>query len=58
MGIILLFVTIGVCSGLPAKSHRGTHGHPTPPDPRFDGVFNNEHNHEEIGNKISDYTFN
>jgi len=48
--IILLFVAIGVSSELPIKSHRGSHGHPIPPEPRFDGVFDHDHNHKEIGN--------
>lgn len=51
--IILLFAAFSIGSGLPAKSHRGSHGHPIPPKPRFDGVFDDGHNHEEIGNFIS-----
>lgn len=50
MRIILSFVAIGIGSGLPAKSHRGSHGRPVPPEPRFDGVFNNDYDHEKIGN--------
>ncbi|KYN16419.1 hypothetical protein ALC57_11289 [Trachymyrmex cornetzi] len=50
MRIILLFAVIGVSSGLPAKSHRGSHGHSIPPVPRFNGVFDHDHNHEKIGN--------
>lgn len=50
MRIILLFVIMGISSGLSAKSHRGSHGHPIPPEPRFDGVFDSDHNHEEVGN--------
>lgn len=48
--IILLVIAIGVSSGLPAKSHRESHGRSVPPEPRFDGVFDRDHNHEEIGN--------
>lgn len=49
MRIILPFVVISIGSGLPAKSHHGSHG-PVPPEPRFNGVFDNEYNHEQIGN--------
>ncbi|KYQ50763.1 hypothetical protein ALC60_10159 [Trachymyrmex zeteki] len=48
--IILLFAVASVSSELPVKSHRGSHGHSIPPEPRFNGVFNHDHNHEEIGN--------
>ncbi|EFN88282.1 hypothetical protein EAI_10566 [Harpegnathos saltator] len=52
--IILLLAAIGAGSGrLPAKSHRESRAnHPVPPDPRFDGVFEDGHNYEEIGNRI------
>ncbi|XP_071563535.1 seminal metalloprotease 1-like [Temnothorax nylanderi] len=49
--IILLFVAIGVSSGLPI-SHRGSHGHPIPPEPRFNGVFDSDYNHEEIASNV------
>lgn len=47
--IILLFVAIvGIGSGLPVRNQRRSR--PVPPEPRFDGVFEDGHNHEEIGN--------
>lgn len=48
--IILLFLAIGVSLGLPVKSHRGSHGHPVPPEPRFVGIFDNDHDQKEVGN--------
>ncbi|XP_011693660.1 PREDICTED: astacin isoform X1 [Wasmannia auropunctata] len=56
--IILLFVAISVTSGLPAKSHRGSHGRAIPPEPRFDGVFDRDHNHEEIASNIKSWSPN
>ncbi|XP_018367757.1 PREDICTED: zinc metalloproteinase nas-15-like [Trachymyrmex cornetzi] len=49
---------IGVSSGLPAKSHRGSHGHSIPPVPRFNGVFDHDHNHEKIANNIKSWSPN
>lgn len=54
--IILLLTAIGVSSGLPAKSYRESHDRAVPPDPRFDGVFEDGHNHRKIGNQIFSYT--
>ncbi|XP_029177907.1 zinc metalloproteinase nas-14-like [Nylanderia fulva] len=52
--IILSFVAIGTGSGLPAncKSHCESHDRSIPPKPRFDGVFDNDYNHEKIANNI------
>ncbi|XP_011253904.1 zinc metalloproteinase nas-13 [Camponotus floridanus] len=58
MRIILPFVAIGIGSGLPAKSHRGSHGRPIPPEPRFNGVFDNDYNHEQIANDVKSWSPN
>ncbi|XP_032673841.1 zinc metalloproteinase nas-15 [Odontomachus brunneus] len=56
--IILLLIAIGASSGLPAKSHRRSHSHSVPPDPRFDGVFEDGHNHQEIADRINSWSLN
>lgn len=48
--IILLLIAIDVSSGLSVKSHLELRRRPMPPHPRYDGVFENGHNHQEIGN--------
>nr|XP_012227708.1 PREDICTED: astacin [Linepithema humile] len=45
--------SIGISSGLPARNHRRLR--PAPPKPRFDGVFEDGHNHEEIANNINSW---
>ncbi|KAI4481328.1 hypothetical protein M0804_009448 [Polistes exclamans] len=53
--VFIFSIVVTICTGLPSKSHRGTHGHPIPPEPRNQGRFEDGHNHEEIARRINSW---
>ncbi|XP_066601246.1 seminal metalloprotease 1 [Prorops nasuta] len=49
---IIYLSVICFASTSPAITHKGPHGRPVPPDPRFVGVFSEDYDHEAIAKEI------
>ncbi|XP_046836940.1 seminal metalloprotease 1-like [Vespa crabro] len=53
--VLIFSMIVATVIGLPSKSHRGSHGHPIPPEPRNQGNFEVGYNHEEIARRINSW---
>ncbi|KAL2735847.1 seminal metalloprotease 1-like [Vespula squamosa] len=53
--LLIFSMIVATITGFPSKSHRGSHGHPIPPEPRNQGNFEVGYNHEEIARRINSW---